>query len=240
MSPLSPRGVRGRTVEEPELSGMLREVRAGGAPSLREVVFTRNRRVMVSTGSGGRTLRLNERFRDAPPEVLRAVGCVLSGRPLPLRDAAKVTIVEFLRENPPPPRVARGRRVPRGDHAELERLRAEFERVNRLHFSGALPLVPIALSGRMRRRNGHFSAQPLEIVISRALCHGAEHGEAEKTLRHEMIHLWQHEQGQKPGHGADFRRWAEALEVHPRAARDVAWKCETARAVPHTRTNGNG
>ena len=228
MSPLSVRGLLRRILEEPELSPLLAEVRAGGAPFLREVVFTRNRRVMVSTGSGGRTLRLNERFREAPPEVLRAIGCVLSKRPLAVRDAAKVAIVEFLRENPPAVAGGSRRRVHGGDRAELERLRAEFDRVNELHFGGALPRVPIALSGRMRRRNGHFSSHPLEIVISRALCQRAEHGEAEKTLRHEMIHLWQHQQGQKPGHGRDFRRWAEKLEVHPRATRDVSWKCEAA------------
>ena len=221
------RGVLQRLLAAPEHAPLLAEVRAGGA-SFRRVVFTRNRRVMVSTGDLGKTLRLNERFRAAPPEVLRAVGRVLSSRPLRERDAAKVAIVEYLRANPPAVEGARRRRVPRGDRAEIERLQAEFDRVNAAFFGGALPRVPIALSGRMRRRNGHFSSHPPEIVISRALCHRAEHGEAEKTLRHEMIHLWQHEHGHKPGHGRDFRRWAERLDVHPRATRDVAWKCEAA------------
>ena len=81
----------------------------------------------------------------------------------------------------------------------------------------------------MRRRNGHFCTHPLEIVISRRLCRKAEAGEAEKTLRHEMIHLWQHEQGHKPGHGRDFRRWAEKLGVHPRATRDVTWACDASQ-----------
>jgi len=67
---------------------------------------------------------------------------------------------------------------------------------------------------------------PVEIVISRSLCRNATTGEAEKTLRHEMIHLWQHEQGRTPGHGRDFRRWAERLGIHPRATRAVSWKCD--------------
>lgn len=224
---MSVRGVLRRLLAEPEHAPLLAEVRAGGAV-FRRLVYTRNRRVMVSTGELGRTLRLNERFRDAPPEVLRAIGCVLSSRSLRERDAAKVTIVEYLRANPPAVEGVRRRRVPRADRAEIERLQAEFDRVNAAFFGGSLPRVPLVLSGRMRRRNGHFSAHPLEIVISRALCHRAEHGEAEKTLRHEMIHLWQHAHGHKPGHGRDFRRWAEKLDVHPRATRDVAWKCEAA------------
>ena len=112
------------------------------------------------------------------------------------------------------------------DRPHLERLQEEFDRVNAAFFAGALPRVPLYLSGRMRRRNGHFTADPLEIVISRRLCHHAEDGEAASTLRHEMIHLWQHEQGHKPGHGRDFRRWAEKLGVHPRATRDVSWSCD--------------
>jgi predicted SprT family Zn-dependent metalloprotease len=75
----------------------------------------------------------------------------------------------------------------------------------------------------MRRRNGHFSSDPLEIAIARSLCLEAMAGEAERTLRHEMIHLWQWKNGVKVGHGKEFRRWAERLEIHPRATRSVCW-----------------
>ena len=87
-----------------------------------------------------------------------------------------------------------------------------------------LPEVPLFLSGAMRRRNGHFCSHPLEIVISRTLCTHAHPGEAEHTLRHEMIHLWQHASGKKPDHGEEFRAWARRLDVHPRATRRVSWK----------------
>lgn len=96
--------------------------------------------------------------------------------------------------------------------------------MNEAFFGGRLPDVPLRLSGRMRRRNGHFSAEPLEIAIARRLCEGAADGEAERTMRHEMIHLWQWVEGRKPGHGADFRRWARRLEIHPRATRTVCWQ----------------
>lgn len=201
---------------------LLEEVARGGA-RFETVVFTRNRRVMVSVGERGRVLRLHQAFAGAAPEVWRAVGVLLSpGRRG--KAAARRMIGEFIRSIPAAPPVRRRRRIPEADRAPLERLQAEFDRVNAAHFEGALPRVPLYLSGRMRRRNGHFSVTPLEIVISRQLCDHAQDGEAASTLRHEMIHLWQHVQGQRPGHGADFRQWARRLDVHPRAVREVVWR----------------
>jgi hypothetical protein len=214
----------GHTPEEP----LLAEVRAGG-PVFRAVVFTRNRRTMVSVGDGGATLRLHECFRAAPPEVLRAVGKLLSRRGAAEREAARAEVRDFLASALRTPAAAptapapRPRRRPAADRPQLARLQAEFDRVNAEFFGGALPRVHLALSGRMRRRNGHFSSVPLEIVVSRTLCLDAAAGEAEKTLRHEMIHLWQYVEGHKPGHGRDFRRWATHLGIHPRATRTVRY-----------------
>lgn len=186
--------------------------------------MTRNRRVMVSVGSGGRVLRLHEAFVEAPPEVLRAVGGLLSPIGSRRRAVARRVIKEFIASVVSAPAGRRARRVRSTDQPHLLRLQQEFDRVNHEHFGGALPRVPIFLSGRMRRRNGHFCLDPLEIVISRRLCEQADEGEAAATLRHEMIHLWQHMQGLRPGHGADFRRWAARLGVHPRAVREVGWR----------------
>lgn len=197
--------------------------KAGGG--FRSVVFTRNRRVMASVAEGGAALRLNEAFANAPEAVLAAVATLFSARERRRRAAARETVRRFIREMPAAPApVRRARRVPAADRPHLERLRAEFERVNREHFQGGLPEVPLYLSGRMRSRNGHFSSHPLEIVVSRRLCTHAEPGEAERTLRHEMIHLWQHAAGSKPDHGREFRAWARRLGVHPRATRPVVWK----------------
>lgn len=209
--------------EEP----LLVALRAAGA-DFRRVVYTRNRRVMVSVGEGGTTVRLNERFRDAAPEVWRAVGRMYASGASPAERARSRALVQrFLRESPPadvPARRPPRRRVAPSDRPHVERLQAEFDRVNAEHFGGALPRVPIFLSGRMRRRNGHFSPEPAEIVLSRALCEDAVAGEAEQTLRHEMIHLWQHARGERPDHGPAFRRLARRLGVHPRATRPVRWK----------------
>jgi hypothetical protein len=210
--------------EKPE-EPFLRRVAEGGA-NFGSVVFTRNARVMVSVGDGGKTLRVHEIFRDAPAEVQRAIG-EMFGRARPRQAAARETIRDFVGQNAPPPSrpVPRRRRARPGDTEILLRLRAEFDRVNDERFGGALPRVPIHLSGRMKRRNGHFSSSPPEIVISRTLCLAAAAGEAERTLRHEMIHLWQHHSGTRIGHGPDFRRMARELDIHPRATRAVEW-CE--------------
>ncbi|CAN5707870.1 hypothetical protein BH23GEM6_BH23GEM6_11470 [soil metagenome] len=207
-----------RDAEEP----FLNRVKEGGAP-FRQVVFTTNRRVMISVGEDRATLRVHERFRSAPPEVQRAIGQLYSRRGALTREAARVRIRDFLAEHPPEPHRPRVRWQKSGDDTYLRRLRQEFEQVNQASFGGSLPGVPIHLSGRMRRRNGHFSIHPLEIVISRRLCVEAAPGEAERTLRHEMIHLWQHTRGERPNHGAEFRRMAVILDVHPRATRAVEW-----------------
>ena len=197
-------------------------------PQFRKVVYTRNRRIMASAAERGTALRLNVAFAQAPDDVLVAVARLFTGRDARTRSRAKAAVREFIRGIPADPAVPRrrprARRVEPGDERHLERLRAEFRRVNTERFGGGLPEVPLFLSGNMRRRNGHFCSHPLEIVISRQLCTHAAPGESEQTLRHEMIHLWQHVQGKKPDHGTEFRAWARRLDVHPRATRRVTWK----------------
>jgi hypothetical protein len=206
---------------------ILAEVATGGA-RFERLVLTRNRRVMASVGDGGATLRLHCDFRDAPPRVLRAVGLLFSSPPAAAGTRARAEIRAYLaaagaHRPPPRPRPARPRPPTPEETRHLERLRAEFRAVNASHFGGALPEIPLRLSARMRRRNGHFSSEPLEIAISRSLCLRGAGGEAERTLRHEMIHLWQWANSRRPGHGADFRRWARLLGIPPRATRSVCW-----------------
>lgn len=204
---------------------VLRLTRAGGCAAT-TLVLTDNRRVMASVASRGATLRLNAAFLSAPDEVLYAVGVLFSPARKPRRLLAAATVRAFIRDIPAAVVIAcpRPRRIPAADGEPIRRLRAEFERVNAESFAGALPPVPIFLSGRMRRRNGHFSADPLEIVLSRRLWALGEAGEVEETLRHEMIHLWQHVSKFPVDHGASFRRMARLLGVHPRARRDVRWR----------------
>jgi hypothetical protein len=202
-------------------------------PQFRRVVYTRNRRIMASAAERGTALRLNTAFARAPEEVLIAVARLFTGRDARTRSRARAIVRQYIRSIPADPatprRRPRTRRVEPGDQRHIDRLLDEFRRVNAEVFAGALPEVPLFLSGQMRRRNGHFSSHPLEIVISRRLCTHASPGEAEQTLRHEMIHLWQHAEGKKPDHGAEFRAWARRLDVHPRATRPVTWKNQPRR-----------
>jgi hypothetical protein len=201
-------------------------VARGSGGAWERVVFTSNRRIMASVANRGRDLRLNEAFAAAPDAVLVAVGELFTARHARRRNAAKEVVRRFIAQIPPAPSSAprpRTRRATAADRAQIARMQAEFDRVNAERFGGSLPRVPIHLSGRMKRRNGHFSFTPMEIVISRRLCtHGAA-GEAEHTMRHEMIHLWQHVEGLPVDHGPAFRRMARRLDVHPRATRNVEW-----------------
>jgi hypothetical protein len=210
-------------VVEREDGDLLRELRDLGG-GFQRLVLTRNRRVVASVVDGGATLRLHRALAAAPREVLRAL-LVALGPPMPgARDAARRVVRGFLASLPPEPVRRRVRRTGPTDEPHLTRLRAEFDAVNAAFFDGELPTVPLHLSGRMHRRNGHFSVDPLEIVISRRLCERGETGEAERTLRHEMVHLWQYASGRHPGHGADFRERARLLGISPRATRDVLWR----------------
>ncbi len=216
------KGTKGRS----DAARLLQSIASGGA-CFERLIVTRNRRVMASVAGGGRVIRLNEAFLDAPAEVLKAVGALFSSRDANTRAAARRTIREYLATVPPAEPVRRQRRrtaaARTSDLPIIRELQEEFRRVNEAHFGSSLPEVFIRLSGRMRRRNGHFSIDPLEIAISRSLCTDAAEGEALHTLRHEMIHLWQWFNGSPLGHGPEFRQWARELSVHPRATRSVCW-----------------
>src|SRR5690606_6212149 len=68
-----PAGTAGLHAVSAEEERVRQEVARGGARFDR-VLFTRNRRVMASAADRGRTLRLHEVFRQAPADVLRALG----------------------------------------------------------------------------------------------------------------------------------------------------------------------
>lgn len=219
--PAPPRdpGVR----SEPEVLAVLR--RHGSAHQ--RLVFTHNRRTMISVGKDRSLIRMHVSFAGADEAVLAAVAVLYTpGAPARKRSAAKQSVRAFINAIPLDRAAARPirRRAHPRDRVHLERMQAAFDEVNRTSFAGRLPRVPLHLSRKMRRRNGHFSSRPLEIVISWRLCaHGAP-GEAEETMRHEMIHLWQYVEGLPVDHGSAFRRAAHRLNVHPRATRPVRWK----------------
>lgn len=206
---------------------MLAILRKHGAP-YRRVAFTNNRRTMVSVGRDASLIRMNRAFATADESVLAAVAVLYTpGLKARKKADAKQAVQRFINAIPtadaPPPRRRRRATHPH-DRVHVARMQAEFDRANALYFGGKLPRVPVHLSRAMRRRNGHFSSQPLEIVIAWQLCVHGEEGQAEETMRHEMIHLWQYIEGAPVDHGPAFRRMAHRLDVHPRATRPVKWK----------------
>jgi len=200
-----------------------------GLRGLKGVRVTDNRSVMVSLSPRG-VLRIHRGYALAPDRVLKAVVRFVAPRtPRALRRAAEHEILAFRPEDHasgPPRRPRAGDRALPGDVEKAERLRRMFRAFNERHFGGALPALPFRLSGRMHSRLGqlcirHETGEPYEITMSRR--HIDRHGwdEAAHTLLHEMVHLWQHQQGHAVDHGRTFRRKAAEVGVVASARRSV-------------------
>lgn len=191
------------------------------------VRLTENRSVMVSLTPKGE-LRVHRAYAAAPDEVLRAiVQFTARGVRRQARLAAQQVILGY-DIGPQPERRRRRRNVAAhpGDLPKTERLAVLFDALNRRHFDGALPDLPIRLSGRMRTRLGQLcldpaTLEPFEITMSRR--HIDRHGwaEAEHTLLHEMVHLWQYVNRYPVDHGPIFRSKARAVGVIPSARRSL-------------------
>jgi hypothetical protein len=225
--PAEPAGPIGLRLPEEEL--LARRLAALGLRDLAGVRVTDNRTVMVSL-SRRRVLSIHRGYAQASDRVLKAVVRFLSpSASRALRRAAQHEILAYRAElhADGPPRRRRAADQPRpGDVAHTERLGRLFREANATHFGGTLPELPIRLSGRMKSRLGqvcmsHETGEPFEITVSRR--HVERHGWAEvaDTLLHEMVHLWQHVQGQPVDHGSLFRAKAREVGVEPAARRSV-------------------
>jgi hypothetical protein len=187
-----------------------------------------NRTVMVSLSARG-VLRLHRGYAAAPDRVLRAIVRFLDPRlRRALRRGAEREFLAFPVEHyaPSPARAPRSDRPQPGDLMLLHRLEQLHGRLNSEYFGGALTVLPIRVSGRMRTRLGELSVDlrsglPIEIALSRR--HIARHAwsEVEHTMLHEMVHQWQAETGRVLDHGPEFRRKAREVGIRPRAKRTV-------------------
>ena len=207
---------------------LLQRLIALGLRSVERLRATENRSVLVSL-SRQRVLSVHRAYAQAPDPVLKAIVRFVSRwTPRERRRAARHEIISYHRATVPDhldhldhlDRPTRRDRLRPGDTEALAKLGLLFQALNQRHFTGSLPAVPLRLSGRMRTRLGHLSLDragaPTDITISRR--HLAAHGwdEAEHTLLHEMVHLWQCTVGHKVDHGSQFR--AKAREVGAVAA----------------------
>jgi len=80
-----------------------------------------------------------------------------------------------------------------------------FAQLNNEFFGGELRSHRIAYNGRFGNLAGRITYKPPLIELSPK--HFEEHPEAlRETLLHEMIHAWLFGRGEKPGHGAAFKK----------------------------------
>ncbi len=200
----------------------LATLRAHGLRGVDRVVFTRNRRTMVSLLRG--VLRVHEGFVSAPASVHQAIAIFATSRNRAKRSAARDVIVEW----PVPIRAAARR--PAAQHADdapmAARLTMLHAQLNLEHFDGALDALEIQVSRRLARRLGHYTPRSHnggigEIVMSRRHVRRDGWPEAIHTLLHEMVHQWQDETGRPVDHGAGFRAKCRAVGIEPAATRMI-------------------
>ncbi len=196
-------------------------LRAAGLPPALTLVLHRNRRVMLSFDGCG-ALRVHEGYAQAPDDIIRAI--VAWARPGLRRaarlDLARVFLTFSVHGNQPPPRRKRPEPPVAGDDTKLLQLRALHHELNARWFDGRLTPVALELSGRMKRKLGHYeprSSGGPAIAISRRHLKRHGWGSVAETLLHEMVHQWQDETGLAVDHGPLFRRKAKAVGIDPRA-----------------------
>lgn len=205
---------------------LVAELRAFGVPASIPIVLHRNRRVMLSLKprSG---LRVHAGYAAAPDEVVAAIATWARPwvRRTVRREAARVFMRFSVHPEGPPPRKRRPERAEPGDEALLMTLRALQAELNLSWFGGALALIPIELSGRMRRKLGHYEPSSIGdpiIAISRRHLERGPWASVRDTLLHEMVHQWQDQSGLPVDHGPGFRRKARELGIEPRAIVSIA------------------
>ncbi len=125
----------------------------------------------------------------------------------------------------PAARARRARGPEEDDATVVAKLVAQHAEYNAARFGGALGVVPIAVSRRMRSRLGYYrlasKTLPAMIMISRGHLRRDGWAEVFQTLLHEMVHQWQAENGHQADHGPQFRAKARAVGAVPRARRPV-------------------
>jgi hypothetical protein len=215
----------------PEAATLARRLARLGLRGGVAVEVHENRSVMVSLTLRG-ALRVHRGYVFAPDATLRAILRFVEPRtPRTDRRLAERALLAFpvtdyvvLRRRP-----ARVDRLSPADRRLLRELRKLHARLNRQFFGGALAVVPLRLSSRMRTRLGEVTLDdrgrlPAEIAISRRHARADLWSEVRHTLLHEMVHQWQAESGLPVDHGPVFRRKAREVGVEPRAHRKVRSK----------------
>ncbi len=200
---------------------LIAALRAFGVPASIPIVLHRNRRVMLSfkPRSG---LRVHAGYAAAPDDVVAAIATWARPwvRRTVRREAERVFMGFSVHPDGPPPRKRRPDQAEPGDEARLAALRALQAELNLTWFGGALAPIPIELSGRMRRKLGHYEpssiGEPI-IAISRRHLKRDPWTSVRDTFLHEMVHQWQDQSRLPVDHGPGFRHKARQVGIEPRA-----------------------
>lgn len=199
-------------------------LRSLGLPPVPRFETHRNQQVMLSW-LPGRRLRLHEGYLAAPDDILLAIIRFLTpGLRRAARLAARQAFLDFPVEAHATAAPRRPPRVRSADRPLLARLEALREQLNREYFDGQLPVLPIRLSSRMRRRLGEVrleraTGRALHIGLNRRHALRDPWEEVRETMLHELVHQWQAETGRPVDHGPEFRRKAREVGISPRAVR---------------------
>lgn len=84
-----------------------------------------------------------------------------------------------------------------------------------------LGAVTFETSTRMKRRHGVCSTTgegTCTIRLSQRTADRAGFEAIEETIRHELVHACQHQEGETMGHGPSFERWVDPLELSGRCS----------------------
>lgn len=196
--------------------------------AIRGVRYRENRSVLLSVSRDGRTLNSHACFRDAPPEIVRAVVAAVTSRGAARRRALRaIRGWEGTHRGLERARRRRPRRRPGVNGAETAPLRVLFDRFNRAEFGGRLPAIPLRVSRRMTRTlgtiaySGSGARRVREIAIAAALLKPGNRETLVDTLLHEMAHAEAWLDHGHRGHGRPWKRIAERVGCRPRARTDV-------------------
>ena len=113
--------------------------------------------------------------------------------------------------------------VKRRAYETLGRLYAAYHEYNIQHFASMLVTLPIYIrptTGQVTIAytwTDDYTGAPRYIVLTEAHALGDPWLEVKETLLHEMVHVWQAQQGRKVGHDESFRLMAERLGISGRA-----------------------
>ena len=96
-------------------------------------------------------------------------------------------------------------------HAVEKRLKASFDHLNRFYFDNELKSVTFRLSKRMSSTYGHISPKKRLITISAPYMEKVDWKTLQKTLIHEMIHLWLYQKKKPWGHTKEFKNKLKSI-----------------------------